>query len=105
MRLAILPSESEQSVIYRYQPWNLFSGSPCLYLMSSSEATLDMGVKRFRSTDGTSDGSPEAASSSTAGFYQADLDKVERKLSGVHVHMYVISVVLCIIVLHGSLRN
>jgi hypothetical protein len=71
--------------------------------MSSSEAALDMGVKRFRSTDSTSDGSPEA-SSSTAGFYQADLDKVERKLSGVHVHMYVISVVLYIVVLHGSLR-
>lgn len=56
--------------------------------MSSSNVALDVGVKDAQSTTssfidgaGTSDGA--------ANFYNAELDKVQRKLSGVHVQMYV----------------
>jgi hypothetical protein len=71
--------------------------------MSSSKAGLYMEADGVRSMDSSPDGIPEA-SSSTASFYQADLDKVQRKLTGIHVHMYVIPFFLYI-VLHGSLRN
>lgn len=58
--------------------------------MSSLKTAFDMEVKGLQSTDSSSDtGSPGASSGGTASFYQADLDKVQRKLSGVHVHMYV----------------
>ncbi|KAH9983319.1 general amino acid permease 1 [Russula compacta] len=46
-----------------------------------------MEVKDFRLTNNSSDSRPGHADS-TASFYHADLDKVQRKLSGVHVQMY-----------------
>lgn len=58
--------------------------------MSSLKAAFDMDTKGFRSPDSSSvAGGPGASSDGTVSFYQADLDKVQRKLSGVHVHMYV----------------
>lgn len=58
--------------------------------MSSLKAAFDMEVKGFQSADSSyCAGGPGASSDGTVSFYQADLDKVQRKLSGVHVHMYV----------------
>ena len=66
------------------------AASPRFYPMSSLEAAFDMEVKGFRSTDSSFyAGGHGASSDGTASFYQADLDKVQRRLSGVHVHMYV----------------
>ncbi|KAI0304290.1 amino acid permease/ SLC12A domain-containing protein [Multifurca ochricompacta] len=56
--------------------------------MSSPKVALDVEVKDFRSTNSFSAGSYPGDSNSAASFYKADLDKVQRKLSGVHVQMY-----------------
>ena len=58
--------------------------------MALSNLTLDREVQGSRSTDRSSSGGPGIPDpDSTASFYHADLDKVQRKLSGVHVQMYV----------------
>ena len=57
--------------------------------MPSLKDTFDTELKVFQSTEITSDAGGPGVSDGTARFYQADLDKVQRKLSGVHVHMYV----------------
>lgn len=55
--------------------------------MVAPETKLDAETKEHRfSTSSYADG---GLNSSSAIFYQADLDKVQRKLNGVHVQMYV----------------
>jgi hypothetical protein len=56
--------------------------------MFSSNIAFDEGTNGFPSTENSSSGSP-GIPGSAASFYHADLDKVQRKLSGVHVQMYV----------------
>lgn len=56
--------------------------------MTSSNYAFDEGPNGFRSTENSSSGSPDISGSATS-FYQPELDKVQRKLSGVHVQMYV----------------
>jgi hypothetical protein len=68
--------------------------------MISSNIAFDEGTNGFRSTESPSSGSP-GISGSTASFYHADLDKVQRKLSGVHVQMYVRSRFLVYVSLHS----
>jgi len=64
--------------------------------MKPSNPSFDEGVNGFRrSTENSSSGSPDI-SGGAASFYHADLDKVQRKLSGVHVQMYVRSRFLCV---------
>jgi hypothetical protein len=56
--------------------------------MVAPETKLDADTKEHRfSTSSYADGGLNL--SSAAFFYQADLDKVQRKLNGVHVQMYV----------------
>jgi hypothetical protein len=56
--------------------------------MVAPETKLDAEIKEHRfSTSSYADGGLNL--SSVATFYQADLDKVQRKLNGVHVQMYV----------------
>lgn len=56
--------------------------------MTSSNFAFDEGTNGLQSTERSSSGSP-GIPGSAASFYRADLDKVQRKLSGVHVQMYV----------------
>ncbi|KAF8500842.1 general amino acid permease 1 [Russula emetica] len=60
--------------------------------MISSSIAFDEGTNVFRSTESSSSGSP-GISDSGASFYNADLDKVQRKLSGIHVQMYIAGVI------------
>jgi hypothetical protein len=57
--------------------------------MSTLKTTFDTDVKAFPSTEITSDRGDPGVSDGAARFYQVDLDKVQRKLSGVHIYMYV----------------
>ncbi len=57
--------------------------------MTSSNIAFDDDINGFRSTESSPSGSP-GISGSAASFYHADLDKVQRKLNGVHVQMYVL---------------
>ncbi|KAI0247626.1 general amino acid permease 1 [Lactifluus subvellereus] len=51
-----------------------------------------LDVKDFRSTHTHTDSGP-GGSDGAASFYKADLDKVQRKLNGIHVQMYIAGVI------------
>jgi len=58
--------------------------------MAPLKVALDMEVKGLQLADESSGGRGAGAShSSTTEFYHANLDKVQRKLSGIHIQMYV----------------
>ena len=61
------------------------------YLMPSSNLAFDKKIKDIPSTYSSSSGGPGTSGSATS-FYHAHLDKGQRKLSSVHVQMYVRSV-------------
>jgi hypothetical protein len=69
---------------------SLLGGSPStlFYLMASSNFTFDEKLKNIPSTNSSSSGNP-GTSGSAASFYHVNLDKGQRKLSGVQVQMYV----------------
>jgi len=67
---------------------SLLGGSPSTLMMESSDLAFDKKIKNIPSTNSSSSGNP-GTSGSAASFYHADLDKGQRKLSGVHVQMYV----------------
>jgi hypothetical protein len=56
--------------------------------MASSNLAFDEKIRNIPSTNGSSSGNL-GTSGSVASFYYADLDNGQRKLSGVHVQMYV----------------
>jgi hypothetical protein len=84
--LRILQLESAFIAAYAL---SLLGGSPSalFYLMASSNLAFDEKIN-VPSTSSSSSGNP-GTSVSAASFYLVDLDKGRRKLSGVHVQMYV----------------
>jgi hypothetical protein len=68
----------------------VLGGSPSTlsYLMASSNLAFDEKRKNVPPTNSSSSGNL-GTSSSVASFYHADFDNGQRKLSGVHVQMYV----------------
>ncbi|KAH9969763.1 general amino acid permease 1 [Russula dissimulans] len=62
--------------------------------MASPKVALDMEVKDFPLVNESSGGSSHGASHSTAWFYDANLDKVQRKLSGIQIQMFAIAGVI-----------
>ena len=62
--------------------------------MSLDDIAFNEGINGLRPTESLSSGNP-GISGSAASFYHADLDKVQRKLSSVHVQMYVLLDSLC----------
>ena len=56
--------------------------------MTSSNLAFDKKIKNILSTNSSSSGNP-GTSGSMASFYYSNLDNGQRKLSGVHVQMYV----------------
>src|SRR5216684_7010644 len=83
------PSVSVRTHLYRrLRLGPSFVDLPQFHQMVSSNIDLDEGIHGFRSTESSSSGNPEVPGNA-ASFYHADLDKVQRKLSGVHVQMYV----------------